>query len=188
VVVGFFIGYLIHHRSLPTWKLADTLLIFFFALPGTVIGIALVLFWNRPWMDLIYGTTAMVMIGYVIKYTALTSRITASSLARISPSLEEAGELAGLSWFHRLEKIVVPVVKRGIIAGWLITYIFCMRDIELTMIIYPAGGETLPVRISTLMANGAPELISALCVIMVIATLLPPAMIWFAAKNTFGDT
>ena len=39
------------------------------------------------------------------------------------------------------------------------------------MLVYPAGQDTLPVRIFTLMANGAPSLISALCVILVAVTL-----------------
>ncbi len=41
------------------------------------------------------------------------------------------------------------------------------------MLVYPAGHDTLPVRTFTLMANGPADLIAALCVIMVLATLLP---------------
>jgi iron(III) transport system permease protein len=46
------------------------------------------------------------------------------------------------------------------------------------MLVYPAGRETLPVRIFTLMANGSPELIAALCIIMIAATLLPIGILW----------
>jgi iron(III) transport system permease protein len=46
------------------------------------------------------------------------------------------------------------------------------------MLVYPAGHETLPVRIFTLMANGSPKLIAALCIVMVIATLLPAGILW----------
>jgi iron(III) transport system permease protein len=46
------------------------------------------------------------------------------------------------------------------------------------MLVYPAGHETLPVRIFTLMANGSPQLIAALCMIMITATLLPAGILW----------
>jgi iron(III) transport system permease protein len=48
-----------------------------------------------------------------------------------------------------------------------------VRDLGITMLVYPPGSDTLPVRILTLMANGAPSLIAALCVILIAVTLLP---------------
>jgi iron(III) transport system permease protein len=177
-LIGFFSGYLIHHQAMPFWRAADTLTIFLFALPSTVIGIGLISMWNRPWTNFVYGTVAMIIFGYLVKYTALTSRITASVLTLVPRSMEEAGQAAGLRWLPRIGSIVMPMARRGILAGWLVGYIFCLRDLETTMIVYPPGYETLPVRITTLMANSPAELIAALCVVMVGATVLPPALLW----------
>jgi iron(III) transport system permease protein len=54
------------------------------------------------------------------------------------------------------------------------------------MLVYPAGQDTLPVRIFTLMANGAPSLISALCVILVAATLLSLAIVGSLFKSVIS--
>jgi len=59
------------------------------------------------------------------------------------------------------------------VATWLICFIFCLRDIGITMMVYPPAHDTLPVRIFTLMANSPEDVISALCVIMIMVTLLP---------------
>lgn len=177
-LVGFFAGYLIHHQAAPFWKAADTLTIFLFALPSTVIGIGLINLWNRPLTNFIYGTFAIVVLGYLVKYTALTSRITATTLMLIPHTMEEAGQISGLHWMKRIQHIVIPMAKKGIVTSWLVGYIFCLRDVQTTMIVYPAGHDTLPVRIGTLMANGAPELIAALCVVMVCVTVMPPAFLW----------
>lgn len=72
-----------------------------------------------------------------------------------------------------LRHIVAPLAKPGLIGAWVIAYIFCLRDLGITLVVYPPGFDTLPVRILTLMANGAPSLISALCVILIAVTLLP---------------
>ena len=45
--------------------------------------------------------------------------------------------------------------------------------IGISIVVYPPGADTLPVRTFTLMANGKPELVAALCVMMIAAALGP---------------
>jgi len=177
-VLGFFTGYLIQTRALTYWRSIDSITIFLFALPSTVIGIGLISLWNTPWTNFIYSTPAIIILGYLAKYTALTSRISITQLAQIPSSMEEAARVAGAGWLRRMAFIVTPMARRGLLAGWLVGYIFSLRDTGITMLVYPAGHETLPVRIFTLMANGSPQLIAALCVVMITATLLPAGIMW----------
>jgi iron(III) transport system permease protein len=171
-LVGFFCGYLIHHRSLALWRSADTLTLLLFTLPGTVLGVGLIALWNHRATGFVYGSIAMVLLAYVAQYTALTSRITLATLANVPQSLEEAAQLAGAPWLARIWHVVVPAALPGVLAAWLGAFIFCLRDLGASMLVYPAGQDTLPERIFTLMANGAPSLISALCVMLVATTLL----------------
>ena len=177
-LLGFFTGYLIQTRALKFWRSVDSLTIFLFALPSTVIGIGLISLWNTPWTNVIYSTPMIILLGYLAKYTALTSRISVAQLAQIPPAMEEAAQVAGAGWFRRVVFIVAPLARRGLLAGWLVGYIFSLRDTGITMLVYPAGHETLPVRIFTLMANGSPQLIAALCIVMITATLLPAGVLW----------
>jgi iron(III) transport system permease protein len=170
-VLGFFCGYLIRTRALGLWRALDTLTLLLFTLPGTVIGMGLIALWNRPGTAFMYASTTMVIFAYVAQYTALTSRITLATLANRPQSLEEAAQIAGAPWLARIGYIVVPAALPGVIAGWLIGFIFCVRDLGASMLVYPAGQETFSVRIFTLMANGTPSLISALCVMLVIVAL-----------------
>ncbi len=172
-IIGFFSGYLIHNKAFVFWQSLDSVTIFLFALPSTLIGIGLVLLWNRPSTNFIYATPIIIIFGYIAQYTALTSRITASTLTQIPPSMEEAAQVAGSGWFRRTALITAPLARRGLLAGWLVGYIFCLRDTGISMMVYPPGHDTFPVRIFTLMANGKADLIAALCVIMIVATLLP---------------
>lgn len=172
-VLGFFVGYLIHTRALPIWRAVDAGTVVLFALPSTVIGVGLVALWNRPGTNFIYGTPLMILLGYLAQYTALTSRVTVAGLALVPASMEEAAASAGAGWTRRLVWIVLPLVKYALLSGWLIAYIFCLRDTGITMLVYPPGYDTLPVRIFTLMANGAPDLIAAACVLMIATTVLP---------------
>ena len=87
-----------------------------------------------------------------------------------SPHLEEAAQAFGASYVRRLLGIVVPVHARGVVAAWLLALVFCVRDLETTVLFYPPGRETLPVRIFTLEANGPPAVVAALALIQVVVT------------------
>ena len=169
---GFFCGYFIHHRALRLWRAADTLTLLLFTLPGTVIGMGLIALWNRPSTGFLYASAAMVILAYLAQYTVLASRVTLATLANVPPSLEEAAQMTGAPWLTRIWRVVIPAALPGIIAAWVISFILCLRDLGASMLVYPAGQDTLPVRIFTLMANGAPSLIAALCVILVGVTLV----------------
>jgi iron(III) transport system permease protein len=170
-VLGFFCGYLIHHRALRLWRAVDTLTLLLFTLPGTVIGVGLIALWNRPATGFLYASAAIVILAYLAQYTALTSRVTLATLANVPQSLEESARMTGAPWLVRIWHVLLPVALPGVIAAWLIGFIFCLRDLGASMVVYPAGQDTLPVRIYTVMANGAPSLISALCVMLVAVAL-----------------
>jgi iron(III) transport system permease protein len=172
-VLGFFVGYVIHARAFSIWRAVDGGTVLLFALPGTVIGMGLIALWNHSATNLIYATPLIILFGYLAQYIALTGRVTVAGLSLMPASMEEAAANAGATWLRRLGLIVLPLTKHALASGWLIAYIFCLRDTGITMLVYPPGYDTLPVRIFTLMANGAPSLIAAACVLMIIATVLP---------------
>ncbi len=183
-IFGFFCGYLIHHRALRFWRAVDTLTLLLFTLPGTVIGVGLIALWNRPVTGFVYASAAIVILAYLAQYTALTSRIMLATLGNVPQSLEEAAQMSGAPWLARILHVVVPAALPGVIAAWLVGFIFCLRDLGASMLVYPPGQDTLPVRIYTLMANGAPNLIAALCVILVCVTLISLAILGLLFRAT----
>jgi len=181
-ILGFLLGYMIQDRALKGWPTVDWLTIFLFALPGSVIGIGLISLWNRPATNFVYGSFLIILLGYVAQYAGVTSRITAAILGEIPPSMEEAAQLAGARWPRRVLLITAPIARRGLVGAWLVGYIFCLRDVGISIMVYPPGQDTLPVRILTRMANGTPELIAALCVVMVLCALVPLAVLGLLLK------
>lgn len=179
-VLGFFLAYLIHRRALAAWWLCDSLSLFLFTLPGTVLGIGLIALWNHRSTNWIYATPVILMAGFTAQYAALGSRILAAGLSQVSPSLEEAAEVAGVEWFQRVFGILAPVVGTALLASWSVGFVFCLRDVSLPLLLAPPGGDTLTARTMTLMANGSPELIAALCLMAIFVAMLPLGIFWAA--------
>ncbi len=172
-VVGFLAGYLIHSRALPIWRAIDGFTLILFAMPGSVLGIGLVALWNHSITAWIYTTPAIILLGFVAQYVALTSRFAVSALSQIPPSMEEAAQMAGAGWWRRLTRILAPLAGRGLVAAWLVAFVFCLRDLSISTMVYPPGHDLFTTRTFTLMANGAPEMIAAMCVMLIAAALLP---------------
>lgn len=184
VVLGFFLGYLLERKALRFSYAADSIALFLFALPGTIIGIGLITLWNTPATNIIYASAAIILFGYIARYTALGARFMAVIFSQVPRSMEEAAQIVGAGWFRRLSGILIPLAKKGMIIMWLVGFIFCLRDLDITMMVYPPAHDTLPVRIFTLMANSPEEVIAALCMIMIVITLMPLGVLGLATKYT----
>ena len=171
--LGFFLAYLIHRRAVACWRSVDAAAIFLFTLPGTVIGIGLIDLWNRPATNWIYATPVILVIAFIAQYGALSSRIIVAGFAQTSLGLEEAAEVAGAGWLRRVFGILVPAVGPSLLVSWAVTFLFCLRDVSLPLLLAPPGHDTLTARTMTLMANGSAELVAALCLLSIGLTAIP---------------
>jgi len=174
MTVGFLLG---HFMRDGRQQVLNFLTLVLFAIPGTVLSIGLVRLWNSPSTSLIYTTPALLILGYTAQYCAVTTRLSLAGFFLIPKTLDEAARLSGASWARRLLRIFVPLSTRTLICAWLAAYILCLRDVPLALMTAPPGGDPLPARILTLMANGAPPLIASLCLIMAMASLIPLAIL-----------
>ncbi|MEQ1945963.1 MAG: iron ABC transporter permease [Bryobacteraceae bacterium] len=181
-LLGFFLAYASQRRSFAKWLWIDGLTLFLFAIPGTVIGIAAIVTWNHPLTGWLYASPAILILGFAAQYIAIGTHGIAAGLAQFSPSLEEAAEIAGAGWFRRVATILTPLSKTAITAAWLLTFIFCLRDSSLSLLLSPPGRETLTARTMTLMANGSPDVIAALCLISMLLPVIPLAIFGIAVR------
>jgi len=121
----------------------------------------------------VYTSALVLIFGYVAKYAAVAAKMSETRLLQIPPSMLEAAQVSGAGWFSVLRYILFPQSKKMLLAVFIVSFIFSFRESTITMLVYPPGYETLPVYIVTQMANGKPEMIAALCAIMVLSIVLP---------------
>ncbi len=148
----------------------DALAMLAFVLPASVLGVGLIGVWNRPATGALYGSMAILVIGYVARYSIVGVRAVASVVLQSPVHLEEAAAACGAGFARRLLRIVLPANARGVAFAWLLALVFCLRDLESAVLFYPPGGEPLTVRLFTLEANGPPAVVAALAVTQVAMT------------------
>jgi len=148
----------------------DALAVLAFVTPASVLGVGLIATWNRPSLQAVYGTSAIVALAFAARYGAVGLRTAAVAFSQGSEHYEEAAAIGGARFLRRLGRILVPIHARGLAAAWLLAVVFCLRDLETAVLLYPAGQEPLTVRIFTLEANGPEAVVAALACVQVAMT------------------
>jgi len=167
---GLLLAYLVERTGGSRRNVLDTALLLLFAAPGTVLGIALIVVWNRPGLTYVYASVAIVLIAYIAHYTPLAVRTIGVGLQAISRSVEEAARIGNVGWIRMATRVLLPLIAPAVAAAWALAFVFCLRDLDLVMTVHPPGVETLPIRLYTIMANSASSVTAALGVIMVSVT------------------
>jgi iron(III) transport system permease protein len=85
----------------------------------------------------------------------------------VDPIFNEAAGILGASWIRRVFTIDLPMFKKEIIVAWLLTFIFSIGNLDLSVLVYPPGNETLAVRIFTLMHFAPDRVIAGTCLLLI---------------------
>jgi len=135
-----------------------------FLTPAAVLGLGLIATWNHDLTRVVYGGTAILVLGLVARYAIVGVRVMATAIAQSPRSLDEAAAVFGAGPLGVLRRIIAPLHVRGLAAAWLLSLVFCVRDLDTVVLFYPPGLEPLTVRIFTLEANGPEAVVAALAV------------------------
>jgi putative spermidine/putrescine transport system permease protein len=126
----------------------NTLLLGPLAVPGVVAGTALYLFYVRAefWVDDdIKGTMAGLVAAHVLLTIPWTVRLVAASLQGMDRSAEEAAANLGARPFTVFRRVTLPMLRPGIVAACLFSFIQSFENLELTLLLVGPGRVTLPV-------------------------------------------
>ncbi|HET8523418.1 MAG TPA: iron ABC transporter permease, partial [Thermomicrobiales bacterium] len=171
VIVGFLIAYIDLRTRVRGRRLLDYLAILPLGLPGTVMAVGILLAFIRPPFQ-IYGTIWILLVAYVARFIPLAVRSANASLRQIDPSLEEAARISGAPWGHTIRSVLLPMMRPGLLAAWLLVFIPALSELSATILLYSSGTETISVAIFRLRDLGQLEVISALSVFTIAVILV----------------
>lgn len=157
---------------------ADALFVTLFAVPSTVVGIGLIGLWNRPGIiGVVYGTDAMLVLAYLARFVPAAALALSASVRQVPVSHEEAAAAGGAGWVRTMAHIVVPQLKLGLLATWIIAFILAFGELGASILVAPPGEATLPIRIYTIIANTPPAHVAALALLQSAVIFCPLALL-----------
>ncbi|MGH9156299.1 MAG: ABC transporter permease, partial [Acidimicrobiales bacterium] len=164
----------VRHRSRLS-RAVETLSVSGYALPGLVIGLALVFFTAR-YVGPLYQTLTLIVVAYVIRFLPEALGAVRSSLVQVDPALEEAARSLGRRPLSVTASVTLPLVRRGLLAGGVLVFLTAMKELPATLLLRPPGVDTLALRVWTGAAEGryAQAAPAALAILAVSALVLWP--------------
>ncbi|HET9672539.1 MAG TPA: iron ABC transporter permease [Actinomycetota bacterium] len=163
-------SWLVVRTRLPGRWLVDNLAFSPLAIPGLVMGVALLFVYLRFPLP-IYGTLWILFLAYCTRYMPYGMRYSSSSMVQISGELEESAQTSGASWWQTFRRVNLPLLMPGLIAGWIYIVLVSFRELSSSILLYSPGNEVLSIVIWERWENGQFTQLAALGMVMV-ATLV----------------
>ena len=179
VVVALPIG-LFHNRS-RSWLSQSYIQLSSvgFVLPGPVIALGVITFVVVAVPNL-YGGMAALVMALVIRFLPLAIQSQEAALQQLTPSVEQAGRIHGAGPLENLRRVILPMIRNGMITAWVLVFIDVLKELPATLMLRPVGFDTLPVRIWIEASEEMLELAAPAALVLVIATL--PAL-WIMMRG-----
>lgn len=171
VIVGSLISYLTVRKKGIVSSILDWLLMFPFVIPGAVLGISLIVTFNKPPL-ILTGTAFIIIISYVVRKLPYTVRSGSAYLKQMDPSVEEASINLGVSPQKTFFRITLPMMLPGILSGAILSWITCINELSSTIMLYGGRTSTVSVAIYTEVVRNSYGTAAALATILTLTTII----------------
>lgn len=174
VLIGTFLALKVGQGKRWSQKGIDLFSLMPNTVPGIVIVVGLILFWNSPWMPIpLYNSYGMVVLTYIILFLPYTLQYVKANNGQIDPILLQAGAISGGHPLYVFRRILLPLLLPGMIAGWTMTFTIANRELVASLLILPPSMQTSATYIFAQFEQGAVSMGMAMAVVSVgITTIL----------------
>jgi len=175
IVIVFFlaiiVGYITVRKRTIITSVLDVVTMFPYLVPGSILGIALLLAFNtRPL--LLSGTATIIVIAFVIRRLPFTIRSSAAIMHQISVNTEEAAISLGSSNLKTFFKVTLPQMLPGVISGAILSWITIISELSASVLLYTTRTQTMTIRIYTEVIRGNYGVAASLATILYIITII----------------
>jgi iron(III) transport system permease protein len=171
VLIAIIIAYLVVRRSNVITSTIDTMSMLPYIVPGSVIGIALVMAFNKKPL-ILTGTVAIMVIALCIRRLPYTIRSSVAILQQIPITIEEASISLGASKMKTFFEITVPMMSNGIISGAIISWVTIITELSTAIILYNSKTITLTLAVYTFVTRGNYGYAAALATVLTAFTIV----------------
>jgi iron(III) transport system permease protein len=164
VMLTGLIAWIIQRSRLPGRGVLEYLVMLPQAVPRLVFAFGMM--W--AWLVLpvpIYGTFWVLLIAYLTVFLPLGVRTISGVIMQLDRSLDECGEVCGASWGYRLRTIVVPLLRPGLVAAWLLIFVASVRELGASILLMGPTSKVLTPAIVESWFSSSSELTAAMALI-----------------------
>jgi iron(III) transport system permease protein len=161
-----------------------------YAVPGTVLALGLLSplvgidsLINGAWQALggghlgliLAGSSAALVIAYVIRFLAIATGSAQAGLARVAPEIDDVARTLGARPMAVGARILVPLTRPALGGAALLVFVDCLKELPATLLLRPLNVETLSTYIYQFATRGNFEE-GALAALLIVAVGILPVI------------
>ncbi len=182
IVLGILVSYILVRKKGKVANLIDTLIMFPYVIPGSVLGIGLIVAFNRKPLMLV-GTAAIMIISYIVRKLPYTVRSGSAFLYQMDPSVEEASINLGVSPMKTFFTVTARMMLPGIMSGAVLSWITCINELSSSIMLYSGKTSTIAVAIYQEVTRMSDGTAGALATILTVTTIISLLIVFRATKG-----
>ena len=118
-----------------------------FAVPGVVIGLALVFLGTRTLPSLYRQGVWLLVFGYVVRFVPQAVGTVRSSVLQVDDETLEAARTLNAGPFETFRRVTLPLIAPGVVAGAVLVFLTTMKELPITLMLRPIGTNTLVIKV-----------------------------------------
>lgn len=150
-----------------------------FALPGSIVAIAILLAWQR-WL---YGTLLIILIAYVARFAVIGVRTSVATLGGLSDDLIHAARASGASPRRVSRDVILPTLAPGIATSFAIVFLLGIHELTMSSLLYGPSTQTFAVAVLASEQAGQTALTASLAVVVTVITAVVAGIALFARSS-----
>src|SRR5215469_13860051 len=164
------IAYVVNRKLVPWSNVLAFLCMAPFVIPGVVLAIGFYAAYASPPLAL-YGTATILILGFTTRFLPIAYTSSAAGLRSINPEMEEAVRILGGSRFLAIRRVLIPLLKKSLAGAWILVFIPATRELSSAIFLVGPNTRVISVMLFDLSEEGNFEVLAALGVILLIATI-----------------
>ena len=182
VIVGILVSYILVRKRGKVAGLIDLLIMFPYVIPGSVLGIGLIIAFNKKPIILV-GTASIMIISYIIRKLPYTVRSGTAFLYQMDPFIEEASINLGVSPMKTFFTVTARMMLPGIMSGAVLSWITCINELSSSIMLYTGKTSTISVAIYQEVVRMSDGTAGALATILTVTTIISLVFVFRVTKG-----
>jgi len=171
VIVATLVAYMVVRRMVPLTSLLGFTAMAPFVVPGIVLAIGFFAAYSHPPI-LLYGTAGILIAAYATRFLPIAFSNASGILRGINVDLENAARTLGAGRIHTLLSVTVPLLRTGLLSGWLLVFIPALRELSASVFLFTPRTQVVTTVIFDFSDAGNYEAVSTMGVLMMLITFL----------------
>jgi len=177
--IGLLAAWLLSRQRFAGRTALEFALMLSFCVPGTVIGVAYILTYNIPPVELT-GTALILIVCFVFRNMPVGVRSGMAAMSQLDKSLDEAAATLRASTFRTLRVVVLPLLKPAIVTALVYSFVRAMTTVSAVIFLVSAQHEMATVFIINRVINGDYGLAIAYAAVLIVLMMAAIGLIQLA--------